>query len=118
MGRWNFWLAVIAGALVMYLLGFLPVIIGPLTGGFVAGLIARGDAWTGVKAGFAAGVLWLLLVAVSFVFSGPVPVHPETLTGLLVQPFMVLLLLSNAFFSGTVGAIGGMVGGILAGKGV
>ena len=121
-GSWNFWLGVIAGALVMFLLGFLPVIIGPLIGGIAAGFIARGDAWTGAKAGFAAGVLWILMVVAGLlVFPGTSPggmLLPGTFAGLLVQPLMLLLLFYNGFIWGVLGAIGGTVGGILAGKGV
>lgn len=70
MSKQTFWLAAAVGAIVMFLLSFLPVV-GPLFGGFVAGLIARGNPKNGAKAGLAAGVIGGILLATILIIGFP-----------------------------------------------
>jgi hypothetical protein len=115
---WNFVVPVITGTIVMYLLGSLPIIIGPLVGGFVAGLITRRDAKTGTVAGFLAAALWVILVFFLLVLgvSSPGNGFLPSFQGLLHQPVLFILLIPNALFFGLAGAAGGIVGGILGEK--
>ena len=106
----NFWLAVIVGAIVMFLLSFLPLV-GPLVGGFVAGLIARGGPWNGAKAGFGAGIIGALLTAVILFmgFTVLVGIFNQALMGILKQAGLGIIIVAIVFL----GLVGGAVGAAL-----
>lgn len=48
----------------MILLGGALPVLGPVIGGFVSGLIAKGGLWDGAKAGFTAGIFGALVVII------------------------------------------------------
>jgi len=110
MAKGNFWLGVIVGFIVMIVLGFLPVI-GPLLGGFVAGIIARGGWWNGAKAGFVAGifgaiVLGIILIIGATLFLGVV--------GFFGGLGVTAALIAIALYSAILGLVGGAIGGLIA----
>jgi hypothetical protein len=113
MGRQNFWLAAVVGAIVMFIFFFLPFI-GPLVGGFVAGLIARGTPKNGAKAGLAAGVIGAVLAALVFLV-GPwnMGIFQYARTGVLSTFGMEILLLVMGLYHALFGLVGGAVGAAL-----
>jgi len=107
----NFWLAVIVGAIVMFLLSFLPLV-GPLVGGFVAGLIARGGPWNGAKAGFGAGIIGALLAAL-ILFVGVTVlggIFNQALAGILIGAGIGFVLVAIFLYHALLGLVGGAVG--------
>jgi hypothetical protein len=110
----NFWLAVIVGAIVMFLLSFLPLV-GPLIGGFVAGLIAKGDAWNGAKAGFAAGIIGAILAAVILFVGISVlgGIFNRTLAGILFGAGLGIVIVAIGLYHAILGLVGGAVGAAL-----
>ncbi len=112
----NFWLAVIVGAIVMFLLSFLPLI-GPLIGGFVAGLIARGNTKNGAKAGFAAGIIGGLLTATILIvgFPGLSGVFNRALAEIVVRAGfdIKISIIPICLYHGLLGLMGGAVGAAL-----
>jgi len=115
MGRQNFWLAAIVGAIVMFLLTILPVI-GPLIGGFVAGLIARGNLKNGAKAGLAAGIIGFALTALVFFLGASlfIGIFQYARAGFLATVAMEVLLLIAAIYHALLGLVGGAVGAAIA----
>ncbi|MDD1666719.1 MAG: DUF5518 domain-containing protein, partial [Methanomicrobiales archaeon] len=109
-----FWLAVIVGAIVMFLLSFLPLV-GPLIGGLVAGLIAKGDVWNGAKAGFGAGLIGAILAAVILlslfdIFTIYTFFH-RALAGILIRAGLGIFLIAViGLYHALLGLVGGAVG--------
>jgi hypothetical protein len=110
----NFWLAVMVGAIVIFLLSFLPLV-GPLIGGFVAGLIARGGAWKGAKAGFAAGIIGAVLAAVILIMGISVlgGIFDRTLAGILAWAGLGIIIVAIGLYHALLGLVGGAVGAAL-----
>jgi hypothetical protein len=116
MGKQNLWLAVIVGAIVMFILPILPVI-GPLIGGFVAGLIVRGNSKNGAKAGFAAGVIGGILIAVILIAGFP------SLSGIFNRALanivtaagfdIIISIIPISLYHALLGLMGGAVGAAL-----
>ena len=111
----NFWLAVIVGAIVMFLLFFLPVV-GPLIGGFVAGLIAKGGTTNGAKAGFGAGIIGAVLAAIIFFLGVSVlfGIFHHALAGILVGAGLGVVIVAIGLYHALLGLVGGAVGAALA----
>jgi hypothetical protein len=117
MGRQNFWLAAIVGAIVMFILPILPVL-GPLLGGFVAGVIARGNPKNGAKAGLAAGIIGGLLIAALVIggFTALTGIFNRALAeGIVRAGFDVTLsIIPITLYYALLGLMGGAVGAALA----
>jgi hypothetical protein len=114
MGRQNFWLAAVVGAIVMFIFFFLPFI-GPLIGGFVAGLIARGTPKNGAKAGLAAGVIGAVLTALVFLLgANMIGIFTYARAGVLSTFGTEVLLLFIGLYHALFGLVGGAVGAALA----
>jgi uncharacterized membrane protein YeaQ/YmgE (transglycosylase-associated protein family) len=101
-------LGVLAGFLLLTLLGFIPII-GALVAGLVAGLIARG-ACRGALAGFIAGILGsVVLTFLLTAFGGALGGILGGLFGGLIGSTVILLTLGSAILC----LIGGLIGGAL-----
>jgi hypothetical protein len=106
----RFWLGVITGwALMLILSPFLPVL-GPLVGGFVAGLLAKKGFWNGGKAGFIAGLFGAIVVAVILLIGGTFLLG--FLGFLATLGIGVVLILAGLYYA-ILGLIGGAAGGWL-----
>ena len=114
MGKQNFLLAVIVGAIVMFLLSFLPVV-GPLIGGFVAGLIVRGGPWNGAKAGFASGIIGAVLAALVLLFGVSIlgGIFHHAMAGILIGAGIGIVLIAVGVYYALLGLVGGAVGAAL-----
>jgi hypothetical protein len=117
MGRQNFWLAAIVGAIVMFLLSILPVL-GPLVGGFVAGLIARGKLKAGAKVGVVAGIIGGVIIAVVLVagFPGLAGIFNRALADIITKAgfdfrFSIIPIV---LYYALLGLMGGAVGAAIA----
>ena len=110
----NFWLAVIIGAIVMFLLSFLPVI-GPLIGGFVAGIIAKGGTVNGAKAGFGAGIIGAVLASIVFFVGASIlgGIFHHALAGILIGAGIGVVLVAIGIYHAFLGLVGGAVGAAL-----
>ena len=110
----NFWLAVIIGAIVMFLLFFIPVV-GPLVGGFVAGLIAKGGTMNGAKAGFGAGIIGAVLAAIILFVGASIlgGIFHHALAGLLIGAGIGVVLVAIGVYHAFLGLVGGAVGAAL-----
>ena len=107
-GTGSIGLGVLAGFLLLTLLGFIPII-GALVAGLVAGLIARG-AGRGALAGFIAGILGsVVLTFLLTAFGGALGGILGGLFGGLVGSIFILLTLGSAILC----LIGGLIGGAL-----
>jgi hypothetical protein len=117
MGRQNFWLAVVVGAIVMFLLSILPVL-GPLVGGFVAGLIIRGNPKKGAKAGCVAGAIGGIIVAsvLAAGYLGLAGIFNSALKEILdLAGFSsTLWILTIILYHALLGLMGGAIGAALA----
>jgi hypothetical protein len=117
MGRQNFWLAAIVGAIVMFLLSLLPVL-GPLIGGFVAGLIIRGNPKKGAKAGCVAGAIGGIIVAsvLAAGYLGLAGIFNRALVEILGQAGFssTLWIISIVLYHALLGLMGGAIGAALA----
>jgi hypothetical protein len=117
MGRQNFWLAAIVGAIVMFLLSILPVL-GPLIGGFVAGLIIRGNPKKGAKAGCVAGAIGGIIVAsvLAAGYLGLAGIFNRALVEILGQAGFssTLWIISIVLYHALLGLMGGAIGAALA----
>jgi hypothetical protein len=110
MAKGNFWLAALAGFIIMVLLGgFLPVL-GPIVGGVVAGLIAKGGMWNGAKAGFVAGIFGALVTGIIALVIGTMALG---LLGFLAAMGIGLVLVILALYFAVLGLAGGAVGGLI-----
>jgi hypothetical protein len=117
MGRQNFWLAAVIGAIVMFLLSVLPVL-GPLVGGFVAGLIARGNPKNGAKVGCVAGIIGGLIIAAVLVAGFPnlAGIFNRALADLMVQAgyAVPLSVIPIVLYHVLLGVMGGAIGAALS----
>lgn len=105
----SFWPGVIAGFIVMVLLGSLPVL-GPLIGGLVAGLIARGGVGGGATAGFVSGIFGAMIVSVILILGGSLFFG---IPGFFMALGVSFVIVIATLYFGILGAIGGAVGGAL-----
>jgi hypothetical protein len=112
-GTGSIGLGVLAGFLLLFFIGFIPII-GALIAGIVSGLIARGAA-RGAIAGFVAGIFRSVILAILISFLGAAIGGILGLAGFggllggLVGGSFVLLSLGSAI----VCLIGGLIGGAL-----
>jgi len=111
MAKGSFWLGAGIGFIIMALLsGVLPVL-GPLIGGFVAGLIAKGGLWNGAKAGFAAGLFGAFVVIIIGLIAGTLLAG---IFGFLVALGIGVILIVTTLYFAVLGFIGGVVGGLIS----
>jgi hypothetical protein len=114
----NFWLGAFVGFLVIAALGWILPIIAHLLGGFLAGLIARGNMGRGALAGLLAGVfggvisLMLLISGMTalwgFLFA-PLGIGLSEALGLAIRIVAIFL----SVFGIVVAAAGGLVGDVI-----
>jgi hypothetical protein len=104
----TFWLGAGIGAIIIIIIDILVPFLGPLLGGFVAGFIAKGDIMNAGKAGFVAGILatiGIALVIVAGMLSPPIAQYlPQMSTGYFL---FITLTLYLALFA--------LIGGLIAG---
>jgi len=104
----NFWTGTIIGAVIIIIIDLIVPFLGPLLGGFVAGFIAKGDIMNAGKAGFTAGILATIVIALVIVagmLSPPIAEYiPQATTGYFL---FITLTLYLAFFA--------LLGGLIAG---
>jgi hypothetical protein len=113
----NFWLGVISGLIVMFLVAIVTVnlldlipLVSPFIGGLVAGYITRKDILTGGKAGILTGVLGAVMISLDFL------IHTGFLQRVTVafQFFGVdIFVLGVIIYFAILGSIGGAIGGFL-----
>ncbi|HDR74303.1 MAG TPA: hypothetical protein ENN85_10435 [Methanoculleus sp.] len=106
----NFWLGVVAGWIVTALANGIWPLLGPVIGGFAAGLIARGGMWNAAVAGFISGILGSLIAAIIIIIGGTFLLGG---IGFLAGLGTGLVLMFFALWGAILGAVGGAVGGIL-----
>ena len=104
----NFWMGAGIGGLIIIIIDLMIPFLGPLIGGFVAGLIAKGGIINGGKAGFTAGILATIVIALIILagmVSPPVAGYlPPVSTGYIL---VITLTLYLALLAG----IGGFIAG-------
>jgi hypothetical protein len=104
----NFRLGAGIGAIVIIIIDLLVPFLGPLLGGFIAGFIAKGDIMNAGKAGFVAGVLATIVIALVILagmLSPPIAEYiPQATTGYFL---FITITLYLAFFA--------LLGGLIAG---
>jgi hypothetical protein len=110
MAKGNFWLGAAVGFVIMVFIRDALPVLGPVIGGFVAGLIARGGMWEGAKAGFAAGIFGALVIFVLGTVLGAVAFG---IFGFLAGLGIGLYFIAMALYFGVLGAVGGAVGGMI-----
>jgi hypothetical protein len=110
MAKGNFWLAALAGFIIMVLLGGVLPILGPIIGGVVAGLIAKGGMWNGAKAGCVAGIFGALVTSIIALVIGTMALG---LLGFLAALGVGLILVILALYFAILGLVGGAIGGIV-----
>ena len=110
MAKGNFWLGAFVGFVLMVLLGNPLPVLGPLFGGFVAGLVARGGIVNGAKAGFIAGIFGALVVLVIGMIVGTLFAGPF---GFLIALGIGGILLFTALYFAVLCLAGGALGGLI-----
>jgi len=114
----NFWLGAFVGFLVIATLGWVLPIIAHLLGGFLAGLIARGNMGRGALAGLLAGAFGGVIDAMLLIagltslwgfFFGPLGIALSQGLGLAIRIVAILL----SIFGIMVAAAGGLVGDVI-----
>ncbi|MDD1708674.1 MAG: DUF5518 domain-containing protein [Methanoregulaceae archaeon] len=104
----KFWLGSGIGAIIIVIIDLLVPFMGPLLGGFVAGFIAKGDIMNAGKAGFVAGILATIVIALVIIagmLSPPITEYiPQATTGYFL---FITLTLYLALFA--------LLGGLIAG---
>jgi hypothetical protein len=113
----NFWLGIISGLIVMFLVAIVIVnfldlipLVSPFVGGLVAGYFNRKDILTGGKAGILTGVLGAVIISLDFL------IHTGFLQRITLafQFFGVdIFVLGVIIYFAILGAIGGAIGGFL-----
>ncbi|MDD1706311.1 MAG: DUF5518 domain-containing protein [Methanoregulaceae archaeon] len=103
-----FWIGAGIGAVIIIIIDLLVPFLGPLLGGFVAGFVAKGDVMNAGKAGFVAGILATMVIALVIVagmLSPPIAGYlPQASTGYFL---FITLTLYLALFA--------LLGGLIAG---
>ena len=108
----TFWRGAFVGWLLILILSpFLPVL-GPLIGGFVAGIMARGGFWNGAKAGAVAGMFGALVVSIALILGGTLLLGG---LGFLASLGIGILLLAASLYTAILGFLGGGIGGYFSG---
>ena len=102
----NFWLGAGIGAIIIIIIDLMIPFLGPLLGGFVAGFVAKGDIMNAGKAGFTAGILATIVIALVIVagmLSPPIAEYiPQATTGYFLFITLTLYLAFFAFFGGLI----------------
>jgi hypothetical protein len=100
----NFWMGGGIGAVIIIAIDLMVPLMGPLIGGFVAGFVAKGGIMNAGKAGFIAGVVATMVIALVLVAgmaSHPVAGYiPSVGTGYLLFITITLYLALFAFLGG------------------
>jgi hypothetical protein len=110
----NFWLGVITGLIVTFLVALITVnllalagLISPFIGGLAAGYIAKRDIMNGGKAGIVMGVIGAIAISLDFLL------HTGYLRGLTVAFQSMgadVFIIGAIIYFGILGFIGGAVG--------
>ena len=116
MARTNMAVAVLVGAILLALLGFIPVF-GAIIAGFAAGMIAGGGAGRGAVAGFLSGIIGGVILAIILVVAGSAvgayySIYSEILGGsiaIVAGILIIILSLGGAILAGIGGFVGGLV---------
>ncbi len=111
MAKGSFWLGAGIGFILMVILGNALPVLGPVVGGFVAGLIAKGGLWNGAKAGFVAGIIGALVVIIAGLVIGTLALG---LFGFLAALGIGIILIALALYYAVLGCIGGAIGGLIS----
>jgi hypothetical protein len=102
----KFWLGAGIGAIIIIIIDLLVPFLGPLLGGFVAGFLAKGDIMNAGKAGFVAGLLATIVIAlviVAAMLSPPIVEYiPQATTGYFLFITLTLYLALFALFGGLI----------------
>jgi hypothetical protein len=106
----NFWLGALVGWILMLILTPLLPVLGPLIGGFVAGLIAKGGFWYGGKAGFVAGIFGVIVVVILLLIGSTLLLG---VFGFLTSLGIGLVLIVAGLYFALLGFLGGVIGGSL-----
>jgi hypothetical protein len=116
-GQKNFWLAVVAGIIVMIVFGLITVNIlsfiplaGPFIGGLVAGLIARKDVMNGGKAGLVAGIIAAVVISIDMMLGLG---YLQGSVAILVTAAGGLVMIMEIIYFAILGFIGGALGAAL-----
>jgi hypothetical protein len=111
MAKGRFWVGAAVGFILMVLIGGALPVLGPVIGGFVAGLIAKGGLWNGAKAGFTAGILGALVVIIIGLVIGTLAMG---LFGFLLVLGIGAILIATALYYAVLGLVGGAIGGLIS----
>jgi len=102
----KFWMGAGVGAIIIIIIDLMVPFLGPLIGGFVAGFIAKGDVMNAGKAGFVAGILATIIIAIVIVAgmaSHPIAGYlPQVSTGYFLFITITLYLAFFAFLGGLI----------------
>jgi hypothetical protein len=110
MAKGSFWLGACIGFIIMVLTGSALPILGPVIGGFVAGLIAKGGLWNGAKVGFFAGLVGAIVIIVIGIFVGTLV---GGLFGFLAAMGVGVIIIAMALYYAVLGFAGGAIGGFI-----
>lgn len=111
MAKGSFWLGAAVGFVIMVITGSALPVLGPVIGGFVAGIIAKGGMWNGAKAGFVAGIFGAIVAIVIGLVIGTFALG---LLGFLAALGIGVILIVLALYYAVLGAAGGVLGGIIS----
>ena len=111
MAKGSFWPGAVVGFILMVLIGGALPVLGPIIGGFVAGLIAKGGMWNGAKAGFTAGIFGALVVIIFGLMIGTLALG---LFGFLLALGIGVILVATALYFAVLGLVGGAIGGLIS----
>jgi hypothetical protein len=107
----NIWLEVFPGILVMVILNTVLPMMGMVIGGIVAGCMAGGGFQNGAKAVFVAGLVGAVIITFLFLIGAHFLLGGVFFVGILERSLLFLILLFP--FTGLLGIIGGIIGGVL-----
>lgn len=111
MAKGNFWLGAAVGFVIMIFIRDALPVLGPIIGGFVAGLIARDGFMNGAKAGFCSGIFGALII---FILTSIIGLLGFGLFGMVAGMGIGILFIALALYYAVLGAAGGAIGGMIA----
>ena len=102
----SFWLGAGIGAVIIIIIDLMVPFLGPFFGGFVAGYIVKGDIMNAGKAGFVAGILATIVIAL-VILAGMASLSiagyiPQLSTGYFLFITLTLYLAIFAFIGGLI----------------
>ncbi len=104
----EFWTGAGIGGIIIIIIDLMVPFLGPLLGGFIAGIIAKGGVMNAGKAGFTAGILATIVIALIMVAGMIVPPIAGYLPVVSTGYFLFIVL---TFYLALFAFIGGLIAG-------